>query len=937
VTVDREQQIRDLYEAALRQRATDRAAFVAARAGGDTELQRAVELLLVKGAATVGVADASVPALGAGTYIGQYRVEGLLGAGGMGVVYRATCTKLNRQAAIKFLSSHLADADARRRFQSEAQTASSLNHPHIVTVYDTGDYQDRQYLITEFVDGGTLRQWANEPRSWRQIVELLVGVADALATAHEAQIVHRDVKPENILVARNGYAKLADFGLAKLAGAGGSASGTSHPSHTKTGAVIGTIDYMSPEQASGRALDARSDVFSFGVVLYEMLTGRQPFGGASDYERLRAVVDGEPPPLPDDLPESLRMLVEKALEKDPAARYQSMREMVVDLRRLASRRQRAATGTAATVAPPERPRSRPVPWIAVVAVGATALVLALALWREQQPARLSDNPLAGAQFTRFTNFPGDETNAAISPDGKFVTFMSDRDGHTDYWLGQVGTERFQNLTMDGFPVSTRFIRSGGFNGDGSEIWLWGGVPSLVGSRMRLLPLITGEPRAFLGELAVNVDWSPDRTRIAYHTSYTGDPLFVADRDGANAKQLVIGQPETHEHFPTWSPDGRWIYFVRYIPNQTEGALWRIAATGGEPERLTPNSSYVGHPTPLDERTVLYIGEDENAAGPWLWVLDIDTKVTRRLSFGLERYTSLAVSADRRRLAATVVNPVASLWSVPILDHTATEADVRPYTVPSARALAPRFAGTALYYLSSFGGGDGLWRAENGQATEVWRSSQGALLEPAAISSDRQWVAVVIRRNGKQTLWVLNSDGSEPRSPTDMIDVRGAASWSPDGRWIAAGGIDADGPGLFKIPVAGGAPVRLRPDVGFNPVWSPDGELIVYTGTQIGGDSPLRAVTAEGDPVELPPIQTRIGGERVRFLPGGEGLLYMEGGFGAQDFWLLDLATKQSRRLTQLTNPQTMRTFDVTPDGKQIVFDRLPQNSDIVLIDLPPRP
>ena len=218
-----------------------------------------------------------------------------------------------------------------------------------------------------------------------------------------------------------------------------------------------------------------------------------------------------------------------------------------------------------------------------------------------------------------------------------------------------------------------------------------------------------------------------------------------------------------------------------------------------------------------------------------------------------------------------------------------------------------------------------------------RGSQGALLEPAAISADGQQVAVVIRRNSKQSLLVLKSDGTEPRSLNDTIDVRGAASWSPDGLWIATGGSDAAGSGLFKVPVAGGAPVRLRPDGGFNPVWSPDGELIVYSGADVGGNSQLRAITAEGQPVELPVIQVRRGGERFRFLPGGEGLLYMQGGFGAQDLWLMDLATKQSRRLTQLTNPDTMRTFDVTSDGQQIVFDRLPLNSDIVLIDLPPRP
>jgi Tol biopolymer transport system component len=568
-------------------------------------------------------------------------------------------------------------------------------------------------------------------------------------------------------------------------------------------------------------------------------------------------------------------------------------------------------------------------------VGAAAIALSFAFWRAQRPAPLPDNPLAGAQFTRFTNFPGDETGAAISPDGRFVTFVSDRDGQTDYWLGQVGAERFQNLTVDGFQPGPGTVRDGGFTVDGSEIWLWGGVPSIVGTRLRLLPLVGGSARPFLGELAVNVDWSPDGTRIAYFTS-DGDPLLVADRDGANAKELVVRQPETHQHFPTWSPDGRWIYFVRFTSNQAEGNLWRIAATGGEPERLTQSNGYLGYPTLLDERTLLYVGVDQDGAGPWLWALDVETKVTRRLSFGLERYTSLAVSADRRRLAAVFVSPVANLWSVPILDRPATEGDVQPYTVPASRALAPRFAGTALYYLSSSGGGDGLWRVENGQATEVWRGSQGALLEPAAISADGQWVAVVLRRNGKQSLRVLKSDGSESRSLTDTIDVRGAASWSPDGQWIAIGGIDAAGSGLFKVPVAGGAPVRLLTAGGFNPVWSPDGVLIAYVGPDAGGNAPLRVITAEGDPIDLPAIQVRRGGERLRFLPGGEGLLYMVGGFGAQDFWLLDLTTKQSRRLTQLTNPNTMRTFDVTPDGKQIVFDRLPQNADIMLIDLPPR-
>jgi Tol biopolymer transport system component len=454
--------------------------------------------------------------------------------------------------------------------------------------------------------------------------------------------------------------------------------------------------------------------------------------------------------------------------------------------------------------------------------------------------------------------------------------------------------------------------------------------------MRLFPLMGGPSRPFLGDNAVNVDWSPDGARIAYHTT-GGDPMFVADRDGANAKQLFVGSSaDTHNHFPTWSPSGEWVYFVHSPLSVSEADLWRIPAMGGEPERLTEVNRYLAFPTPLDDRTVVYVGEDEDGGGPWLWILDVESKVTRRLTSGLERYTSVAASADRRRLVAAVANPVANLWSVPILDRPAGESDVQPYLVPTVRALAPRFGGSALYYLSSISGGDGLWRVENGQAAEIWRGAEGALLDPPGISPDGAHVAVVIRRSGKQRLWILRADGSEPRALTDAVEVSRAPSWSPDGQWIATGGIDADGGGLFKIPVAGGAAVRLAgTGTGFNPVWSPTGELIVYMGPNVGGDIPLRAVTADGDPVELPPIHVRGENARVRFLPSGEGFVYMQGGFGAQDFWLFDLATRQSRRLTELTaTTATMPTFDITPDGRQIVFDRLQQNSDIVLIDLP---
>jgi serine/threonine protein kinase/tetratricopeptide (TPR) repeat protein len=304
-----------------------------------------------------------------GTELGAYRIETILGQGGMGVVYRALDTKLNRTVAVKLLSDDLADAASRRRFQREAQTASSLNHPHILTVHDAGEIDGRQYLVTEFVDGGTLRDWARaEKRGWAQIVELLGGVADGLAAAHDAGILHRDIKPANILVAKNGYAKLSDFGLARLAGG---SEGEITRTATGSGLAIGTVAYMSPEQAAGKPLDARSDIFSFGVVLYELLAGQRPFAGANDLELMQNVIHGTPQPLSAEIPVALRASVEKALDKDPAHRYQSMRDIVVDLRRL-----RPSGETTAPVAPIRQKFA----W-ALMAATVVLLIAGVAAWK----------------------------------------------------------------------------------------------------------------------------------------------------------------------------------------------------------------------------------------------------------------------------------------------------------------------------------------------------------------------------------------------------------------------------------------------------------------------------------------------------------------------------------------------------------------------------
>jgi Tol biopolymer transport system component len=597
----------------------------------------------------------------------------------------------------------------------------------------------------------------------------------------------------------------------------------------------------------------------------------------------------------------------------------------VDLKRAAHRK--TPDGPPAAVSKTHRA------WMPWAVAGMATATVAAGLWFYLRGTAQPDNPLEGARYTQLTDYPGDETGAALSPDGKWVLFVSDKDGANDVWVERVGTGNPQNLSQGTYAPHSRTNRDGGFTGDGSEVWLAGAPPPT--NRLGLIPLTGGPRRPFLDDKAGTMEWSRDGTRLLYFRNIPGDPIFIADRDGANFQQVYIAPAGVHNHFPAWSTDGKWIYFVHGDVVNFQFDLWRIAAAGGQPEQLTHHNNFVGYPTPMDARTVLYVAEDQDG-GPWLFALDVESKTTRRISSALDRYTSLSASTDGRRLVASVAHPAANLWSIPILDdRLAGETDAKQFPVPNVRALAPRFGGNSVFYLSSQGGSDGLWRRDqDGQASEIWKGSQGAILEAPAISWDGKQAAVVLRNGGKQNLRVIAADGSVSQSLADAVDVRGSAAWSPDGTSIVTGGDDGHGPGLFKIPLDKGAPAKLAAGPAFNPVWSPKGDIIVYRGANTGVQGSLVFVQPDGGPVDLPPIKVTGENASARFLPDGTGLIYSWNSAGSLDFWILDLATRKTRQISRLNNPATMRAFDITPDGKQIVFDRLRENSDLVLIDLP---
>jgi len=869
-----------------------------------------------------------------GQLLAHYRVEEQIGKGGMGEVFRAQDTKLGREVALKILPREFA-ADSHRmaRFEREAKLLASLNHPNIASIFGFETTPEGTFLVMELVEGEDLAAMLSTGAiSVDKAMDIALQIAGGLEEAHEKGIVHRDLKPANVKLTPAGKVKVLDFGLARAyagqtAGEEEVASAqTMTAAMTQVGTVLGTAAYMSPEQARGLEVDRRADVWAFGCVLYEMLTGTRCFPGETSTDILANIVTQEPDwdLLPPDLPPRIMGLLQQTLEKDPRQRLRDMGDIGLVI-------EKAGGDIPAPSLPvmPRRKSTRPYLWGVLLVL--LAAIVAGAITRPWTGRPEPVNLLSGATITRITDFEGSETSAAISRDGKNIACLSDRNGRFDIWIIPVGTGKPFNLTGGRIGSLRSGLREVGFSYDGSEVWLSGTREQ----RLRRMPLHGGTPQNWLDPHAGNVSWSPDGSRVVYHTHDPGDPLIVADRDGSDRREILNSGPGYHQHYPTWGADG-WIYLVRGQGNTKVMDLWRIRPDGTGSERLITGTLDPAHPTLIDEKTLLFVGREQNGAGPWLWAFDLERRVARRLSFGLEQYTSLSASADGRRLAAGVANPRVGLWQVPIGDELATESDVGPVELSNLRALAPRFGPEDLFYLSSRGSGDGLWRFRNGTSSEIWNGTEAPLLEPVAVSADGSSIALILRQNKRNVLHVLSADGAELRALSSAVDIRGSVSWSPDGVWIVAGGEDLDGkPGLFKISSDGVLVEKIVEGPVLDPLWSPAGGLIVYSGPQMyAGLSRVLGVRPDGAPVELPLLEIFARGKRVRFLPDGQGLVYMKTSANFhQDFWLVDLATMQERQLTRLDDAGTLRTFDISPDGKRIVFDRLRDNADIVMIDL----
>ena len=564
-------------------------------------------------------------------------------------------------------------------------------------------------------------------------------------------------------------------------------------------------------------------------------------------------------------------------------------------------------------------------------VAAGIMLLGTVLWlRRTEYFWMS--PIANARFQAITDFDGIAEAAAISRDGHLVAFLSDRDGPMDVWVTQVGSGEYHNLTHGSIQgLANPSIRTLSFSPDASLVTFW--VRRRNGSSAGdtdtwAVPTLGGQPRPYLDGVA-EFDWSRDGSQLAFHTSASGDPLYTSTGRLSDARLIFRATSGLHSHFPLWSPDGSFIYFVHgSVPDQLD--IWRIASQAGVPERITAHNSPLMYPVLLDSRTLLYLAKDVDGSGPWLHSLDVERRVPHRLTSGPERYTSLAASTDGHRLAVTIASPKRTLWSLSMADATA--AQPTQISVSTGTGFSPRFGPGYLLYVAAAGAGEGIWKFADGVSTQLWHAPGARLIGAPAISSDGHSIAFSVRQDGRSFLNVMQADGAGVRVLSDALDLEGTPAWSPDGRFIATAARDANAhgaPHLFQVPVDGRSPAVLVSGYSRDPAWSPNGRFVLYSGPDVGTRFAVKGLGAQ-----LPALTLTRGARHLAFLPGGSTIVFLQGDIQHKDLWQMDLRTGAERPLTHLPPGFDVGDFDLSPDGREVALERVQERSDVMLLDLP---
>jgi serine/threonine protein kinase/Tol biopolymer transport system component len=924
-----------------------------------------------------------------GTTLGPYRIHKLIASGGMGDVYRARDERLGRDIALKVLPNGLTnDRERVERFAQEAKSASALNHPHIVAIYEIGQArpscnvqpisakdprpfaEDVHYIAMELVDGETLREFlAGDPSLTRRL-EVLAQTAEGLGKAHAAGIVHRDLKPDNVMVSGEGYAKVVDFGLAKLAepAQGWNPLGADSPTMralTQQGELIGTAGYMSPEQILGRAVDQRSDIFSFGCIVHEAVTGRKPFEGDSFIDTLHEVLHGTPTPIQhsdERAQHELQRIVGKCLVKDRENRYQSIRDVALDLRALG--RELEAPIPIASRRPAIKRRWLGAAAAAIVVVLAIAAIFA---WRAQR-SHTEATALAAPRHNKLQRLTsnGRVGRLAISPDGRFAAYsIYDDEKGPSVWLHQIATGSSVSIMP---PTPKAYFAGLTFSADSNFVIPTRYVGSIYGTASEL-PILGGTPSKLIGDADTAVSVSPDGTQLAFARDVLekGESrVLVTARDGSHERVVGVLPLPRGARSPAWSPDGKQIAVTHaqnvYLIDAAHSTMKNLPLPGwhGSISDLAW--------TPAGDALIVSAVDERSAGHSQLLRVDLVSGAMTSVTEDSDDYSDPHVVGSS--IAAVQTKRQATLWS--LVPGAAPEQLTRGLGTSDGLGGVAWTRDQHIVYTSTAAGSVDLWIANADGSAARQLSNSDMIVSNPVVTPDGTTIVYCTRSHGQFALWKMNVDGSQrrqivPVTTTDrfvltpdskrLVYAMGDAAHhntslmivpleggtpttiattgvflkslelTPDGTAVVFSALDETAIKLFRVALNGGPVTKLTTERALDGDVSPDGKLVVctYGMHEVGGKAAIVPIGG-GAPLRILDLDSRL----YSWTRDGKGIMYVKRDGKTDVLYLLPLAGGAPKALTNFAEGM-IANYEWSPDAKRILLTHYVEVRDAVML------